>query len=596
MQPVKEAATPRLALRPKAPIGAGRTSWRLGLLVLGAIAAVPSAGVAAPAGREWTPVVKLSAPGHSYVSPGRIELAPDGTPLLFANLVGGIEWEVAGYAWNDTAWVSTWEFGTEAAILWPVVSPPGTYHLIWKDFVPVGGNDFLSSLVMAEVPGGTSIAAPETVAIVAGGALSYSAAVGPGRRWAAVGDRNRVPPAGPDLRLLYSDSPSAWSEVEVSAIGEGVTVAALDDTTALMAWGSYLAAPGVGWGILRGSAWTDGSADPVFDNETLAAAPKLRPRPSGGQWLGVSTDRAYTAIATYRDGAWGPAESLHCAYLLADGHYTKSMHLSHDAGEYPVVSWSSDNARTGDQTVCVCIPTDDGFTVAENLANSEHGALPVAVRDRNGDVWVAWVDLLGFDGAFWTHTYVTASTSIPHVTSSGATRNVSWVLSEPAPETWWAVLRARTNQPYEEVARVRAGHTQEMSWTDPNPPPGALRYRIRRESVDARYLWESAPGFWPPPRFAYGNSPLRVAVGPRGIDVTELVFSAAPAGPLVVELYDLQGRRVHRTSLEATGSGRDVFELGPRSLGQATSPGVYFVRGRDAHERVSNAAKVVILR
>jgi hypothetical protein len=541
-------------------------------------------------------VDKLSAPGHSYVVPGRIEVGPSGTPLIFAELVGGIHHSVAGFAWNDTAWAATWEFASQTAALWPVVSPPGTYHLIWKDFVPVGGNDYLSSLVMAEVPGGTSIAAPETVAVVAGGALSYSAAVSHRRRWAAVADYMRVPPFNRDVRLLYSDSLRVWNEVELAAVSEEAAVTALDDTTALLVWSAFLAAPGVGWGVLRGSNWTDGSAYQVFEHERLAGALKLRPRPSGGQWLGAASQSDHALIATYRDGAWSHAESLHCAYLLADGHYTKSMHLSHDAGEYPVVSWSSDNARTGDQTVCVCIPTDDGFTIAENLANSEHGAVPVAVRDRNGDVWVAWVDLLGFDGAFWTHTYVTASTSIPHVTSSGATRNVSWLLSEPAPETWWAVLRARTNQPYEEVARVRAGHTHEMSWTDPNPPPGALRYRIRRESVDTRYLWESAPGFWPPPRFAYGNSPLRVAVGPRGIDVTELVFSAAPAGPLVVELFDLQGRRVHRQSIEASGSGRDVVELGRHSMGEPLAPGVYFVRGRDAHERVSNAAKVLILR
>jgi hypothetical protein len=199
------------------------------------------------------------------------------------------------------------------------------------------------------------------------------------------------------------------------------------------------------------------------------------------------------AYSIYRDGIWSEPESLSCAYRRPFGHYTKSNDLSRDAGEFPVVAWSADDARTMVQTVCVCVPTDSGFTIADELEGSESGVLPVVTRDRNGDVWVAWSVFREATGMRWTHTYTTATTNTPEVVDERIKHVLKWRLSEPAPETWWAVLRSRDGGRYEEAARVRANASRDMEWIDSTRVSGVLRYKIRRESVDARYLWESPP-------------------------------------------------------------------------------------------------------
>jgi hypothetical protein len=207
---------------------------------------------------------------------------------------------------------------------------------------------------------------------------------------------------------------------------------------------------------------------------------------------------------------------------------------------------------------------------------------PYVARDRNGDAWVAWrTRPPGI--VHWTHTYVSATTSTPVVSGVGRDRTVSWTLSEPAPESWWAVLRARGSGAFEPVARVRAGPGLEVSWTDVSPPAGVLRYRIRRESVDARYRWESEEAWWPP----QSTRPLVLSRLGEG----RLELSGAVAGPLDVRLYDLQGRRVLRREARSQGSGRDTIALDVAGL----KPGIYFASVRDASGRVANPVKLVLL-
>jgi hypothetical protein len=108
---------------------------------------------------------------------------------------------------------------------------------------------------------------------------------------------------------------------------------------------------------------------------------------------------------------------------------------------------------------------------------------------------------------FFTHTYTVATSSAPTVSSASPSaallgqpaRTVRWTLSEPAPETWWAVLAARDGGPYEEVARVRAALAVDMEWIDSSPPAAEIRYRIRRESVDKRYELLSEEVVWEDP-------------------------------------------------------------------------------------------------
>jgi len=69
---------------------------------------------------------------------------------------------------------------------------------------------------------------------------------------------------------------------------------------------------------------------------------------------------------------------------------------------------------------------------------------------------VAW-NRLRTVGIWFTHAYTAATTSTPRIEPAAGDRVVRWTLSEPAPETWWAVLRAPEQGAFEEVARVRAG-------------------------------------------------------------------------------------------------------------------------------------------
>lgn len=219
-------------------------------------------------------------------------------------------------------------------------------------------------------------------------------------------------------------------------------------------------------------------------------------------------------------------------------------------------------------------------------------------RDRNGDAWLIW-DLLRVGITRFTHTYVSATTSPPTITGTRRHRVLNWTLSEPAPETWWAVLRARGRGEFEQVTRVRAGPTLDMSWTDDSPPAGQLRYKIRRESVDTRYLWESEEARWP----AGQEKPrLRLALpGPirPQVDVAPAVtleLEGAASGPLEVTLYDLQGRLVLRQQPESGGTGPDTIRLDFSLAERPLTPGVYFIRVQDAAGRSSDALKIAVLK
>jgi hypothetical protein len=309
--------------------------------------------------------------------------------------------------------------------------------------------------------------------------------------------------------------------------------------------------------------------------------------------LSWATEDNHVGIASYRDGAWSPPESILCAYRRPERHYSQSLvDMSQDDGEYPAVAWMAVSSRNGLTSVCVCVPSDSGFPVAENLVRSEGGFSPVVARDRHRDVWVVWEAPSGMG---WVHTYTKATVSAPAMVGAGRDRAVTWTLSEPAPGTWWAVLRARNEEPFEEMARVSAGPGLEMSWTDDSPPAGVLRYRVRRESVDALYRWESEEVRWPPK----SQRPLilkRPATPVAAHAPMEFVVQGAEPGTLEVRLYDLQGRLVAADRAVALGGEWDTVRLDLGTAAPALATGVYFLQVRDGAGRVSDAAKVVILR
>jgi hypothetical protein len=492
-------------------------------------------------GRAWAPKDTFRIAGHAYTQPEMLLLTRTGEPFAVLAGVAGPTGNLYGARWSNEDWTTTWELGYGVNFVLPGVAEPDRYLLVWQTLQPIGPNGFFA-LVVAEAYE-DHIDTPDTVALVQySPSLRYSGAKHGNRRWVGKADRG-------DLRLWTSGVPGAWTELNMPGVGsDGVAVGAVDDTTALVVF-QWLDG-GTQWGHMRGMVWEEGP--PLFaPPPTLAAGVSLRRNPDGGFWAGwVNKDENFY-VTLYSEGAWSPVDTIPCAYRHPYQNFASSVYVSHDEGTYPAVAWSSFTTG-GFETICVCVPTDDGFTVADNLENSELGIRPVVVRDRNGDAWVAWWRF--DDGMFFTHTYTVATSSAPTVSSASISsallgqspRMVRWTLSEPAPETWWAVLAARDGGPYEEAARVRATKAVDMEWIDTSPPAAEIRYRIRRESVDERYEWLSEEVVWEDPT------------------ATELALMSAEAGPdRVVLRWQGSGAGALEATVERRGESTGWQPLGP---------------------------------
>jgi hypothetical protein len=581
----------------RTPTGADAWSRAAFACALGVLLAIGSGGLrsadALPPGKAWSTVIDtFKIPGHTFgIWPWRIETDALGRPLAFVEALGGIGNDMYVLRWQGSTWGSVDHLGYGTKGVQPVPSPDGTYHLVWGGAEEIMTDRLVTYLVMSELVG-DRLARPDTVTTFHSGSLIYAAAASALRRWAAVGDYG-------DLRVFHSDSPGTWIETPVGGRGDrGVAVAAIDDTTALVAWRDQDLGPGAG--ILRGLNWTLAPAPPMTG--LLDAGPRFRLRASGGYWLSWATQEDFIGISSYRDGSWSPAESVFCAYLRPEPHYAQSRaEMSRDDGEYPAVSWMAVSSRTGLTSVCVCVPDESGFTVAENLPGSEGGESPVVARDRNQDVWAAWQ---GPDGMGWTHTYTTATSGPPSLTGSGTERRLTWTLSEAAPGSWWAVLRGLDGEPLEAVARLRADESTAMAWTDASPALSTLHYRIRRECVDSQYEWLSDEVLWPvdapppPPPPPPPGGPLLLLRASENPVSSILRFEAlnASAGPLDVKVYDLRGRLLLREQSAVTGSGRDEIQIDIGIMAAPLAPGLYFLRAADSTGKVSPSVKVVVLR
>lgn len=571
-----------------------RTAW----FVAAAVTLLTACGdaLALPSGRSWTPASTLTLPGITYLAAPRIDIDSIGRPTILGleQVPRRDEIDVDFFLWSGTDWSLKWKLGEGSLAAWPVMSPPGTNYLVW------GGAEEWSTriLSLARIHAGGA-AERETITLTAGARTEYSAAVGPRRRWAAVSDL--VPNLS--LRVFYSDTFQVWREVQAFGLGDyGVAATAVDDTTALFAWASLY--EGVKWGTLRGTRWEFGG---VLPRGTIPNRPRFRVRPSGGHWMAWGTSRPEIYLSTYRGGVWSETQALECAYREGpySQHFSGDPDLSRDDAEYPVIVW--DAQFYGGSRICVCVPTDSGYGVGESLEGVPGGVLPSVARDRNGDVWVAWWEEFG--PLRWLHSYTSTVTSVPRVVGAGRHRALAWMLSEPAPGSWWTVQRAgghaqhQPNAPpradngadgtFEDVARVRAGDAVGMSWEDDSPPAGHLRYRVRRDCVDTRYEWLSDEASWPP----QGRKPRPIRLAALGVGVgSEFELNDAAPGALDVQIYDVQGRLVDRQSEVAAAGEQKVFRLDLSTHRAGLRSGIYFVRVRDAIGQESNAVKTVLLK
>jgi hypothetical protein len=373
----------------------------------------------------------------------------------------------------------------------------------------------------------------------------------------------------------------------------------MDDHSAMVA---YAGQSGLAWARCVDDAWAEqGSID---SRPFVAAHPRLRLRPSGGLWM-LWTEYLRVHVSSYRDGAWFRGDSLVCIHPDGGTYASGWCDASRDTAERPVLVWSDFGyGYTYRDVACIAWPTDGGWTAGEEIPGSEQNAtLPVVTRDLNGDAWVAWSPI-GVGGDYYTHTYNSATCGAPHL---GAGRALAWTLSGPAPETWWAVLKSVNGGDYAGVARVRAGPSVEMSWNDPDPPAAPTSYKIRRECVDTRYVWESpavtvGPGSRPP---IYLGPPTGAPSDPDSEPATpedrqwgrvRLSLGAAAPGPVVVRVYDLQGRLILEQRVTAQGTDRVAIALDFRQARQPLPSGVYFARASDEAGNSSATVRVVLLR
>lgn len=569
-----------------------RRAYALAVVALLAIAALSRAALALPPGRSWAATLDLAYPRLVDFESARLETDSSGVPLL----IGATRWDTTAthewsvFTWGDSSWSPRLLSGIPATYFpEPAISlRPTTQYLVWIAFPRV---DF-PPLLFAEIFPQPSV--PETTMVTLDQSSEYGGAVSQRRRW-VVRSQQRFPSFPVNftfaIRTVYSDTVGIWRELPQLGVDEFMcTIAPLSDYSAMVVYGTRV---GLRWARVEGNQWT---AEGVVDHRG-GLHPRLRLRPSGGLWLAWSSSgRRQMYMATYRDGVWSVEDSTSCVHAPGETYAPAWLDVSRDGAERPVVAWGDlGYGYTYRDAGCVAFPTDSGWTAGEEIPGSENlFTTPTVARDRNGDVWLAW-RLLRNAVVRFTHTYVSATASAPQVMGQGRQRVVSWTLSEPAPDSWWAVLRARKHGPFEEVARVRAGPVPEMSWSDDSPPPGVQRYRIRRESVDARYRWESEEARWPPKR----ERPLvlklpMMPVGARS--VIEFAVEGAEPGSLEIRLYDLQGRRVAVARALALGGEWDTVRLDLGTASPGPAAGVYFLQVRDGAGQASEAVKVLLLR
>jgi hypothetical protein len=230
---------------------------------------------------------------------------------------------------------------------------------------------------------------------------TYWGAASSQRKWIAYNDGFGI------MKLFSSSQPGVWANVPTGqGANMGLTMIALDDTSVLATWSNTPG--GMRWGTLQGSTWTVG---PDILGSALSLAPVLRTRPNGGYWLGNGTDDYYVLVRPFVNGVWGSPTVITANY--PDDpiyHDSDSFEMSRDAGEYPAVAWSAFDGLRGVEGVYVSVPTDTGWTVADELADDVEGGAPTVARDRNGDVWAAFWRFT-MSGMFITHTYTRATTT-----------------------------------------------------------------------------------------------------------------------------------------------------------------------------------------
>jgi hypothetical protein len=249
----------------------------------------------------------------------------------------------------------------------------------------------------------------------------------------------------------------------------------------------YAGESGLAWARARGAAWVDSGR--IDTRPWCAAHPRLSLDSDGGLWL-LWTEKACVHISRYHDGRWERGDSLRAEHQPGETYWASWCDLSRERGDRPVLAWGDRGfGRTHDDLLCVATSRESGWNQGEVVPGTEGGFIPTVARDRNGDVWLAWSNP-DSAGVFVVHTYTSVIADTLRLTRQGSSDHLAWRLSGVAPGSHWSVDRAEGAGPFSEVGRLIAGAAVDMEWSGP-AAPGDARYRIRRDSIDARCAWTS---------------------------------------------------------------------------------------------------------
>ena len=545
----------------------------------------PSDLYAMPRGRTWTNIDTLRL-DHAYMVPDRFEPLRNGRiELIGSGYYGSGDRKAYGLVWEDTAWTARWAMATDNYAIWPAVTPLDREFLVWKTTTSVDSayHEF-SYIVTADVVD-TAVTPPDTVARVDAASWSYAGTSWGTRRWVATRFGQQIPM--PPLRIYRSDSPHQWRQMWVGGLNayHGVVAAALDSVTVFVVTSD--SDDRIHWGLLSDTTW---SVQPGYPEIHGPQTPSIVRQSDGSLRLAWANTDSVVYTRVFANGAWGPTDTVRAVLPEAAQYLFYEAQVSREGGEHPALAWSGYASRIDvADYIWVSFAAEIGFGIGERIEGSWEGINPTLVVDENEDVWVAWWRL--YDGIYWTHSYATATSSVPLVDEQGKHPRLRWTLSEAAPGTWWGVMRSTDGAPPERVGRARAGPGTTLTWADSSAPGAAsLRYAIRRECRDVRYQVTSAYAEWRSRGAVLALS--RRSANPAS-DAIELEVSGANAGSLEVLLYDLQGRTVSTLRMSTTGSGVDALRV---PLGPRVRTGLYFLRVRGSDGRLSRGLKVAVLR
>lgn len=571
-----------------------RFGWAFTVL---AIVCGPPTAMGLPSGRSWTEAERFFTPEYDYFPNPRLHVDSDGVPLVhvsgYLSYGLGARGTLHKFAWADSEWTVRWKI--DRYLYLGDINYTGTVpQLMGEDFDSIPRLPDFHYIVIA--PDSGDHPGPfDSVMVVSGLAEHFSGAITKRGRWAAANVRTVAPPYVEELQAYHSDRQNHWKRVGVAGCSGyygytwGIALDADDDTTALLLW-RCIEPRAVRWGFLRWDTWQPAGE---FSPAPQGGGPVLRPRAGGGHWLVMSRGGGTVQVFSNQTGTWTEPLSVSCDYYPGwMQQYTDSPTMSRDAEDFPVLAWSTFQIAGGraQECICVSIPSDSEFTLADQVWSAENALQPSVVRDRNGDVWVTWWNW--GPGGMWKHTYVSARAMHLHVQGEGKCRIVTWRLSEKAPGSFWAVWRARRDGPFEQVARLRASDSVVMSWRDDAPPADTLRYRIGRESVDRRYSWTSEETVWSE------TSRKGLFVIPRlipGGQRLEFQVIGAGDGPLDVRLFDVQGRLMIKTIVHRHELKNDLLTLEPGHHGWHASSGVYFLRVTEGLEGESATVRTALI-